>query len=248
MIRTAQIPINQKDGLSWWIIHVDSTEDLLGSKIKWATPSIHEKVMENFTEKKLSHLEDYISQSLRIPSHEAPAPTKEYEIWVNNKIAEGMNLKLYKFSSDGKSTQVLEDLVLLKSELVRGNFYTFNIADLKFRYGGKLLTSTHPKAVLCDGAIIINEKLILIQHTISGKHSLNEKGLKDYAEDAKKNGLNELLLIYFVPQLSNFRILPKTDWDQAQAIIQEQSKSNMKIKVRVAELSPKESHLQTIRS
>jgi hypothetical protein len=231
ILRATSLPTTQVHGLSWWIIHLDTTESLDDFIISWASPQILEEVTQITDKAPLSDLEDGVAEQLlaRTP----PLPTFEYQKWATYKLAQGMDISLRYFATDG-SLEPSESLHLSKSEVRRDYFYKISLEDLKSQ-PTKLFSSSNPNAVLCDLATIAEDAtLYLFQATIGLVHSLNLKFLKELAEEAKKLEVQRVRLIYIVPDVEVFRLKPK-DLVSALEYIKE---SGLDIKIAVAELKP----------
>jgi hypothetical protein len=236
MLRAATLPTTQEYGLSWWIIHLDATESLDNEIITWGSLQIFDRVTRITDSESLAELEDFIADRLRTPSPLIAPPTKEYEVWVAYKLAQGMDLRFrYYTPLDGNLEQSESHLPLSKAEVLKFNTYKFSLETLK-NNPAKILYSTNPKAVLCDIAALSEDgTLILFQTTTGSTHSLNLDAFKEYAHEAKKYGVKKLILAYVVPDNDCFKVDPK-DFDPSLDFIK--NESSLDIKIAVAKMKP----------
>jgi hypothetical protein len=205
MLRAATLPTTQEYGLSWWIIHLDAQETLDKVIVTWGSPQIFDQVLRITDNNTLAELEDFLADRLRTPSALIAPPTKEYEVWVANKLAQGMDLPLRYHSADGNLAQIESELHFTKTEVIRMSTSKFDLEYLK-NNPTKLFYSS--SAALCDIAAIVNDSLILVQATVGTDHNISEEGLKKIVNEAVKCELKKINLIYVVPEVKNFKLQP----------------------------------------
>jgi hypothetical protein len=234
MIRAATVPTTQAHGLSWWIIHLDATETLKDPIIYWSSAQIFDQVTSIADEESLAELEDVIADRLRTPSPLIPPPRLEYQKWATYKLALGMDLHVRYYTADGNLEQTESLVHLAETKALPFYTYTFSLEVLKSNQG-KILHSTNPKSVLCDAAVIVEDTLILIQATTGIDHNLNVDAFKEYAEEAERNKLKKMTLVFVVPAYGGFKVKPK-DLNQALEFIK--IERNFEIKIAVATLVP----------
>jgi hypothetical protein len=241
MIRARVIPTTQEHGLSWWIIHLDTNESLKVPIIYWGSYQIFDQITTIVDDTALTELENYLADQLRARSPTIQLPTFEYQKWATYKLAQGMNLPLHYFRSDGSPEPSESSLSLSKSEVRRDYLYRISIENLKNQQE-KLFSSSNPKAVLCDTATIDKDcSLILFQATIGSVHSLKLKYLEEFAAEAKKYGVEKMRLIYIVPEIEDFKI-QRQDLELALEFATKESidvkKKSIDIKIAIAVLKP----------
>jgi len=236
MLRAATLPTTQEHGLSWWIIHLDAQDTLDKVIVTWGSSQIFDRVTRITDSESLAELEDFIADRLRTPSPLIAPPTKEYEVWVAYKLAQGMDLRFrYYTPLDGNLEQSESHLPLSKAEVLKFKTYKFSLETLK-NNPAKLLYSTNPKAVLCDIAALSEDTLILFQTTTGSTHSLNLDAFKEYANEAKKyEEVKKMILVYVVPDNVGFKVDPK-DFGPSLDFIK--NESSLDIKIAVAKMKP----------
>jgi hypothetical protein len=235
MLRAATLPTTQEYGLSWWIIHLDATESLDNEIITWGSPEIFDRVTRITDSGSLAELEDFIADRLRTPSPLIAPPTKEYEVWVAYKLAQGMNLRFRYYTVDGNLEKSESHLPLSKAEVLNYKTYKFSLETLK-NNPAKLLYSTNPKAVLCDIAALAEDgTLILFQTTTGSTHSLNLDAFMEYANEANKYDVKKMILAYVVPDNEGFKVDPK---DFVPSLDFIKNESSLDIKIAVAKMKP----------
>jgi hypothetical protein len=232
MLNAATLPTTQEYGLSWWIIHVDATESLDNEIITWGSPQIFDQVTRITDDDTLAELEDFLADQLRTPSPLISQPTKEYEVWVANKLAQGMDLRLHYYSKDGILEQIESELRFTKSEVTRMSTSKFDLEHLK-NNPTKLFSSS--SAALCDIAVIIEETLILLQSTLGKVHDLSFEGLKKIVNEAFKCELKKIILIYVVPEVKNFKLQPGQINPALEFI---KNENRLDIKIAIAMMKP----------
>jgi len=239
-----EIPHYKRDGLSWWIVHVDTKDTLRDPYVVWASAKIFDKVTEKIGDQQLLGLEDYIEKNLRQPIATVAPPTKEYEVWVNNKIAKGAILQLSQFNENKKPTTPSTETFQFanNSEIYRQYCPNFDVGELNTNKG-KLFTSSNSTAKLCDSAVVVDDTLYLFQSTVGTEHGITNKGVTHYFNQAQEHELKNLKLIYIVPQLSYFVRLNSAEYTQI-INLYIQNKNNKKLTfdfgIYLTELRPKQ--------
>lgn len=220
-----------KHGLSWWILHVTTSDLRVPSKISWATQDIMNKVLGRYRGSHLHELESEIACLLRNPGA-LHAPDGEFEYWACHVIASGRDLKLFS-PRYGGGKYVLDssgDVVRLPSNdvvLIR------TVADVcaLVQNTGVVYYSQHQSEPLCDAAAVENKELLLFQMTIGRDHSFKEQTWRQYCKAAKTANLTRVRFIFVVPHQGNFCV------SQAQVRLFE-SDFGIPTSLHVAELCP----------
>ena len=232
MLRAATLPTTQEYGLSWWIIHLDAQVTLDKVIITWGSPQIFDQVLRITDKETLLELEDFLADQLRAPSPLISQPTKEYEVWVANKLAQGLDLRLHYYSKDGILEQIESELRFTKSEVTRMSTSKFDLEHLK-NNPTKLFYSS--SAALCDIAVIIEDTLILLQSTLGKVHDLSFEGLKKIVNEAFKCELKKIILVYVVPEVKNFKLQPGQINPALEFI---KNENRLDIKIAIAMMKP----------
>jgi hypothetical protein len=232
MLRAATPPTTQEYGLSWWIIHVDATENLDKPKVDWGTPWIRDQIATFTGEREFTELEDFLAKTYSIPSPEETRPTKEYEVWVAIMLARGMELPFRYYSEVGELVE--SRFSFPKSDVVQTD-ELFNINELK-EASPKIFRSRRKEPVLCDIAVVAEDTLVLLQATTGMDHEINLKRLKEYANEAVNLKLQHILLIYIVPEQKCFKFQPA---QLTPALDYVKNEPRVDIKIAISEMKPR---------
>ena len=220
-----------KHGLSWWILHVTTSDLRVPSKVSWATQGIMTKVLKRYRGSHLHELESEIACLLNNPGA-LHAPDGEFEYWACHVIASGRDLKLFSpryeggkcvLDSSGDVVKVPpKDVVLIRT-----------IADVSMlvQNTGVVYYSQHQSEPLSDAAAVENKELLLFQMTIGKDHSFKEQTWRQYCKAAKTANLTRVRFIFVVPHQGNFCV------SQAQVRLFE-SDFGIPTSLHVAELRP----------
>jgi hypothetical protein len=205
MLHTGELP-EEKDGLSWWILHVTTKNLKVPGKINWATPVIMHRVLERFRGNRLRELESEIAAQLNQP-RALHAPDGEFEYWSCHVIASGRRVGTREPYYEGGQCKLRQspkqhfelpanDVVLIRT-----------IADVPelVKQPGKLFYSQLSNEPLCDAAAVHNNELLLFQMTIGQEHNFKEASWRSYCKAAKQAGIACIRFVFVVPHQNNFR-------------------------------------------
>ena len=237
MLMDAIIP-QDKSGLSWWILNVDSSDLEEPTSIDWASDHIRKRVLNEYAKSHLISLEKAIAKSLHNPLA-VEVVTSMFEHWSIMSIAGGRKLEPTEMKVDKK--EILES----KSQVIQLEAHdvvrTIDHPSLQVLEEKKdtVFYSTKPNAKAYDASFLTSSnELVLIQSTIGKTHSIKIKapdGGTNIVEEAVKAKM-KVRFVFVVPSKRNFKvgvtlleategIFPKTEQE--------------KVSIEVAELSPK---------
>jgi hypothetical protein len=206
MLCTGELP-EEKDGLSWWILHVTTENLKVPGKINWATPQIMHRVLERFRGTRLKQLESEIAAQLNQP-RALHAPDGEFEYWSCHVIASGRRVETWEPYYEGGQCKLRQsskkhfelpanDVVLIRT-----------IADVAVlvKQPGKMFYSQLSNEPLCDAAAVHNNELLLFQMTIGQEHNFKKASWRNYCKAAKQAGIGCIRFVFVVPHRNNFRV------------------------------------------
>eukprot|EP01124_Arcella_intermedia_P009693 TRINITY_DN1632_c0_g1_i9.p1 TRINITY_DN1632_c0_g1~~TRINITY_DN1632_c0_g1_i9.p1 ORF type:complete len:526 (-),score=14.96 TRINITY_DN1632_c0_g1_i9:400-1977(-) len=248
MINKGELP-EEKDGLSWWVVHVNGRNDFSGvESVRWATESIRLRVWENIEQERSSELENYVACAFLAPSLYGPGPASEYQRWAAMKIAGGTKIDIQhiqkpKFKDSmtnpiptEKDTEAaglipeISESVLMSVQLPRSSIVQVRNLDLNtvLEYRDRVCYSTDPQEELCDAVVVVGKTLVLLQMTKGKTHSIKATALNSWVEqvvqknkpDPKSPVIQRILLVFVVPFRHNFRLLP-TAWEHVDDVKEE---------------------------
>lgn len=236
MLSNAELPEN-KHGLSWWILHVDATEDLRRvSTIRWASDDIFDRVISRKEINDLSELEEFLANALRSPPLYRTLPTIEYQRWAALKIATGIPLQFYHFDDKPQrktmksgedrdvvapSNQVSEEYCLLSKVMPASTMYDLQIFKQLSESRNTLFYSTRSNEPLCDAMVMTKDTLYLFNMTLGETHDIKKSTFADYVkavislnkEPDVTSKITKVRLVFVVPHKSFS--LPKSVLDMA---------------------------------
>eukprot|EP01126_Amoeba_proteus_P040074 TRINITY_DN4257_c0_g2_i2.p1 TRINITY_DN4257_c0_g2~~TRINITY_DN4257_c0_g2_i2.p1 ORF type:complete len:655 (-),score=68.64 TRINITY_DN4257_c0_g2_i2:2520-4343(-) len=237
MLSNAELPEN-KHGLSWWIVHVDATEDLRRvSTIRWASDEIFDRVISCKERDDLSELEEFLASALRSPPLYRTLPTIEYQRWAAFKIATGIPLQFYHFDDKPQrktmksgedrdvvvpSNEVPEEYCLLSKVMPTSTMYDLQIFKQLSENRNTLFYSTRSNEPLCDAMVMTKDTLYLFNMTLGETHDIKKSTFTDYVKAVKHlnkepdvtSKITKVRLVFVVPHRKSFS-LPKSVLDMA---------------------------------
>jgi len=196
-----------KSGLSWWILHVTTTDLRKPSCVSWATTYVMQQVMQRYTGQRLRQLEMTIASDLARPDS-LHAPDGEFQYWSCRMFASGTKVDTFEPVYEGNKCVLkaspktffqlpTKDVVFVRTLAA--------VQDMTEREGS-VFYSQLSNEPLCDAAAVHNGELLLFQMTIGKNHGFKKPTFRRFCKEAKELNLTCVRFVFVVPHKQKFLV------------------------------------------